>query len=272
MNMAARAILARKAATATAAIVSFCALLAPACAQTSDTAAPVSVATLQTPVPALIAFARAWDGVTSYSAMVTGFEQRGSDVQDLVFAYRFRKASSVTMRVIKGPNTGVTLTWDGGSTMQATRGGGLFAALFKRTIALHDPLVETIRGSSLDQLSYGAMLTHAEQTPGTISEAAGEPIDAITTESLTLVPNNPSVDGGFTREAIEISTATNLPIRIVAYEGNTLVRQFDFSDIKPAATRASFFRSSVNSAYCCFVVTAMPPARHEYLRSSSSAL
>jgi hypothetical protein len=56
------------------------------------------------------------------------------------------------VRVIKGPNAGVTLKWDGGTTAQATRGGGLFAALFKRTISLQDPLVTTIRGSSMDEL------------------------------------------------------------------------------------------------------------------------
>jgi hypothetical protein len=102
--------------------------------------------------PALAAFPRAGDGVTAYRATVTIFEQQAADVQNIVFEYRFRKPSSFLVRVIKGPNAGVTLKGDGGTTVQATRGGGLFAALFKQTLPLHNPLVTTIRGSSIDEL------------------------------------------------------------------------------------------------------------------------
>ena len=40
------------------------------------------------------------------------------------------------------------LTWDGGAMVVAWRGLGL-AAMFKRTLSLHDPLVTTLRGSSM---------------------------------------------------------------------------------------------------------------------------
>lgn len=183
--------------------------------------------------PALEAFARAWAGVTAYSATLTFFEQKGTSVQDTVIEYSFRKPSSVTVRIIAGRNAGVTLTWDGGATVEATRGRGLFAALFKRTIALHDPLMTSIRGSSIDELSYGAILAHAEQTEGELSEAPGDTIDGTSTESLSLVPRTPAADTGFSRESIEISTATQLPIRIRAYEGAQLVRKIDFSNVNP---------------------------------------
>jgi outer membrane lipoprotein-sorting protein len=184
------------------------------------------------PIPALAAFARAWDGVTAYSATVTVFEQKGAAVQNVVFDYTFRKPSSFTVRVIKGPNAGVTLQWDGGAAVQATRGGGLFAALFKRSIPLHDPLVTTIRGSSIDELSFGAILVHSEQTPGTVSVNPGEPIGGTATESLSLIPRDPAADAAFTRETIDLSAATHLPVRVEAYEGTTLVRRIDFSSVK----------------------------------------
>jgi hypothetical protein len=185
------------------------------------------------PPPALEAFARAWDGVTAYRAKVSVFAVKGAAVQNVVFNYTFRKPSSFVVRVIEGPNAGVTLTWDGGPTVTATRGGGLFAALFKRTIPLHDPLVTTIRGSSIDQLSYGAILAHAEQTPGTLAQSPGEPIAGTATQALSLVPADPAADAGLSREVIEISPATQLPIRIEGYEGTTLVRKIDFSDVRP---------------------------------------
>jgi hypothetical protein len=185
------------------------------------------------PPPALEAFASAWNGVTAYHAKVTVFDEKGTDAQDIAFNYTFRKPSSFTVHVIEGPNAGVTLTWDGGPTVQATRGGGLFAALLKRTIPLHDPLVTTIRGASMDQLSYGAILAHAEQTPGTLAQIAGEPIAGTATQALLLVPSDPAVDAGLSREIIDISTATQLPIRVEGYEGSTLVRKIDFSDVQP---------------------------------------
>lgn len=116
------------------------------------------------PPPALQTFAQAWNGLTAYTAHVSVFSEKGSDAENIVFNYDFRKPSSFTVHIIQGPNAGATLSGDGGPTVQATRGNGFFAALFKRTIPLHDPLVTTIRGASLDQLSFGAILAHAEQT------------------------------------------------------------------------------------------------------------
>jgi outer membrane lipoprotein-sorting protein len=192
--------------------------------------APTAPATVP---PALEAFARAWDGVTAYRATVSVFAAKGSDVQNLSFTYSFHKPSSFTVHVIDGPNAGVTLTWDGGTTVQASRGRGLFAALLKRTIPLHDPLVTTIRGASMNQLSYGAILAHTEQTPGDLTQGPGETIAGVPTQTLSLVPNDPASDAGLSREVIDISTLTQLPIRIEGYEGDKLVRKIDFTDVRP---------------------------------------
>ncbi len=105
----------------------------------------------------LDAFAAAWAPITAYTATVAVFEQQGTQVQHVVFDYSFRKPSSVTVHVLAGPNAGVTLAWDGGTNVVAQPWLGL-AALFKRTLSLHDPLATTIRGSSIDQLSFAAIL------------------------------------------------------------------------------------------------------------------
>ncbi len=178
------------------------------------------------------AFARAWDGVASYSTRVTLFERKGENVQNIVMDYEFRKPSSFTVHVIDGPNKGVILNWNGGTTVYATRGRGLFGNLFKKKFSLHDPSITTIRGSSFDELSYGAILTHIKNTPGTLSEGAEESIGDIAAQSISLTPQNSSLDAGFTREVIDISTATHFPVRVQGYDGTTLVRQIVFSDIK----------------------------------------
>ncbi len=206
----------------------------PGTAPTTNRTTATSLPTTPTAAPpALVAFARAWDTVTAYSATVSVFAAKGSDVQNLSFTYSFRKPSSFTVHVIDGPNAGVTLTWDGGPTVRASRGRGLFAALLKREIPLHDPLVTTIRGASMDQLSYGAILAHTEQTPGDLTQSPGEAIAGVPTQMLSLVPNEPASDAGLSREVIDISTLTQLPIRIEGYEGGRLVRKIDFTDVQP---------------------------------------
>jgi hypothetical protein len=198
----------------------------------SSPAASLTPPPAQSPrAPAWAAFERAWADISSYNATITTFEQEGAQVQNWVFDYTFHKPSSATAHYNTGPNAGVTAVWNGGDTVVAHRGGG-FLALFKRTFALHDPIVTTIRGSSIDQLSFGAILAHGNGTAGTISESPGPTILSVPTASVTLVPSAPAADAGLTEEVIDISTLTNLPIRVLGYDGATLVRQVDFSNVR----------------------------------------
>jgi hypothetical protein len=208
----------------------------PASAQPQNTVADAVAA--GTPSPwapsprpaAWVAFQRAWANISSYSATATSFEQAGAQVQNWVFDYTFHKPSSATVHYNTGPNAGVTGVWNGGDTVVAHRGGLL--ALFKRTFSLHDPIVTTIRGSSIDQLSFEAILEHGNSTAGTVSESSGPTILGVPTAAVILVPDSPAADAGLTREVIDISTLTDLPIRLLAYDGATLVRQIDFSNIR----------------------------------------
>ena len=113
----------------------------------------------------------------------------------------------------------------------AHHGSGL-AAMFKKTVSLHDPLVTTLQGSSIDQLSFGAILAHGQEAAGTLSETPGDTIDGVTTNAVTLTVADPSTNGGLTREVVELSTLTNLPLRVLGYEGAELVRKVDFSNVK----------------------------------------
>ena len=179
---------------------------------------------------ALVAFDHAWQGVTAYSATITVFEQKGSQTQNMTFDYHFTKPSILALRVVAGANKGATLAWNGGKTVVVRRGSG-FLSLFRKTVPLNDPMVETIRGSTINQLSFGAILAHSGQ-PGALSEAHGEVIDGVATESVTLVPTSPPADADLTREVIEISSATHFPLRILGYEGATLVRKIDIAEVR----------------------------------------
>ncbi len=181
------------------------------------------------------AFASAWASINGYSARVAIFDQKGSQSQNLLFDYTFQKPSNVTVDIITGPNAGINLAWDGGTSVVAHHGSGL-AAMFKRTVSLHDPLVTTLQGSSIDQLSFGAILAHGQQAAGTLSATPGETIDGIATNAVTLTVADPATNAGLTREVVELSTLTNLPMRVLGYEGSTLVRRVDFSNVKLRAS------------------------------------
>jgi len=185
----------------------------------------------RTQPPAWVAFRRAWAGIVGYSATVTIFEKKGAQVQHVVFEYNFRKPSSATVHVVQGPNAGVTLVWNGGSTMAAHRGSG-FMAQFKRTMSLHDPLATTIRGSSIDQLSFGAILAHAQQTAGAVSQNRGPLIGGVATDAVKLIPAASVRNAGLTHEVVDISKSTHFPMRVLGYDRGMLVRRIDFSNVK----------------------------------------
>lgn len=185
----------------------------------------------RTPPPAWVAFSRSWAGIAGYSTKIKVFERKGARVQNVAFDYHFRKPSSATVRVLQGPNAGVTLVWNGESTMEAHRGSG-FIAQFKKKMSLHDPLATTIRGSSIDQLSFGAILMHARGTAGTVSQARGPVIGGVATDAVRLIPTTSISNTGLTYEIVDISKATHFPLRVLGYEGRTLVRRIDFLDVK----------------------------------------
>jgi len=209
------------------------ALFAVACASfwvMAGGAAPLSAGPSHSSA-ALTAFKNAWTAVTAYNATITVFEQDGIKVQNVVFKYTFRKPSTVTVDVVGGPNNGVSLLWTGGTTVSAHRGSGA-VGLFKKTLSLHDRQVTTIRGSSIDELSLGNVLAHAQRTPGKISQARGPTINDVATDAVTLIPARPASDYGYTREVIEISRVSHFPLRVLGYLGSTLVRKIDFVDLK----------------------------------------
>jgi hypothetical protein len=179
--------------------------------------------------PALDAFAHALNGVTAYNVTITIFEQTTTRAQNMVFDYHFTKPSSVAVRVVAGANTGARLSWEGGTTVLVRRGSGLLS-LLRKTVPLHDSLVTTIRGSTVDELGYGAILAH-DQQPGLLSQAPGDVINGVPTDAVTLIPSDPAADAHLTREVIEISRTTHLPTRILGYEGSMLARKIDFTNV-----------------------------------------
>jgi outer membrane lipoprotein-sorting protein len=182
------------------------------------------------PPAAIVAFERAWNRVKTYDTTIAVFERQGTQTQNMTLDYSFTQPSKIEVRVLAGANKGARLEWGGGDTVLVRRGSGLLSML-KKTVSLHDPIVTTIRGSTINQLGFGEILGHSRQ-PGVLTETRGDVIDGVATEKVTLIPTHPLADGHLTREVIELSTKTHFPARILGYEGQTLVRTIDFTDIR----------------------------------------
>lgn len=221
----------------TACVMLACGWMTPTRLAAQSMPSPTSTAAGQSPVPSdrsaralLDQFSAAWAAVTAYTTTIVVAERSNTQVQNVVLDYTFRKPSSVTVHVNAGPNAGVTMVWEGGTTVVAHRGSGL-AALFKKTLSLHDPQAMTIRGSSIDQLSFGAILAHAQQEAGHLTETTQSAIDGVSVDAVTLMPADAAANGGLTREIVELSPNMHLPVRVLGYDGATLVRQIDFTKV-----------------------------------------
>jgi hypothetical protein len=193
--------------------------------------APLPAQPIQPAPAAWIAFQTAWANDTAYTATVAMMERDGTQEQNSVLDYTFQKPANATVHFVAGTDAGVTVVWNGGETVIAHRGAGLMA-MFKKSFPLHDPQVTTIRGSSIDQLSFAAFIAHARDTPGIVTEDAGPTILNVPTVAVTLIPASPAVDTGLTREVIDLAVTTNLPLRVLGYVQDTLVREIDFTNIQ----------------------------------------
>jgi len=68
---------------------------------------------------------------------------------------------------------------------------------------------------------------------------SGEVINGVATEAVKLVATTSVSNTGLTVEVVEISKTTHLPVRVLGYEGRTLVRRIDFSNVKLAPNPSS---------------------------------
>src|SRR5947209_4421713 len=118
--------------------------------------------------PDLSQFADSWSKLQGYSATVQLFEMKNGSRQDAVYDYTFRKPQSIDMVVKQGDNSGATVAWDGGTSATASK-SGMFGIRMSKSVALNDPLISSLRGYTIADLGFGAILAHAQSVGGTLS-------------------------------------------------------------------------------------------------------
>ncbi|MGH7714541.1 MAG: hypothetical protein ACREML_00965 [Vulcanimicrobiaceae bacterium] len=146
---------------------------------------------------ALSNFADAWAKVNDYTCQITTHETAGADVQDRTYAYAFKKPHSARSEITAGPGKGAKLAWTGGTSR-----------------------VMSLRGDTLESISFASILAWYQDNKGTLSESTTDTILGVPIDTVTLLIANPSANRDVSKDVLYISRVTHLPVRRVRYEGS----------------------------------------------------
>jgi outer membrane lipoprotein-sorting protein len=174
---------------------------------------------------ALARFSAAWDQVNTYACTITAREVSGSRVQDRVYQMWFRKPHMSRMDITGGDGRGSAVVWDGGDKVYGHQGG--FLAMFKKHLDLHDRLATTVRGTTVAEASFGALLDHIKGLKGATVDAVADTDKTRITISVT----DPSADNNVTKELMVLGS-NNLPVEYDQWEGDAQVKHITYSEVK----------------------------------------
>ena len=201
------------------ALVVLCAALAGA-TSTSDAASTSSASSGET---SLAKFAAVWDELNSYTCSLSAHEVLGTRVQDRSYNFVFRKPYDTKMDITGGDGKGGAAVWHGGDTLRGHQGG--FLSFVKLNLNIHDGRATSIRGTTIAQANYGAILDHVKSLKGTVEASA---VDNGTAIDFS-VPD-PSSDESVTKERVVLAS-NGLPSEYEQWEGDTLVRRVVYTDV-----------------------------------------
>ena len=178
---------------------------------------------------ALAAFSNAWDGLRTYTCTITAHEVQGSNVQDRVYHASFMRPNNLRMDIVGGAGKGGAAIWSGGDTVYGHQGG--FLSFIKLHLNIHDSKAVSLRGTTIAQASFGALLQR-------FKDMKTSSLDAKTTNSETTVTAqvlDPASNQGVTSEVL-ILGADHLPVEYDQYTGTQNVNHVRYSEYKGNVT------------------------------------
>lgn len=176
---------------------------------------------------ALARFAQAWADVHTYRCRVIEHEVKGSQVQDRVYRLAFSRPHDVLMQIVQGDGRGGVAVWHGGSRVEGHRGGLL--SFVHLNLDIHNPLATTLRGTTIAQADFGALLDHLRHLQREGAALGVGRQDGRTT--LVAKPDDPAADGGVTRETLVLG-ANHLPVEYEQQIDGRTVRRVRYRDVR----------------------------------------
>ena len=179
---------------------------------------------------AIASFDEAFGRIHDYTVTVTAHEVRGGDVQDRVYHYWFMKPHFGKIEIASGAGSGGGGVWTGGDQVSGHQGG--FLSHFHLKVGLHDGRATSLRGYTIPDGLIQNEVDKYRESKGELTQRNGPVIAGTPTDMVELRPANPSDAGGVTRMDIFLSKTTHMPLRQVRYQGDQVVAEETFSELK----------------------------------------
>lgn len=180
--------------------------------------------------PAVAAFDDAFAKVNDYTVTVRAHETKGDRIQDRTYKYWFKRPSFAKTLIVAGDGNGSGGVWTGGDKVSGHQGGMLSFVHLK--VDLHDGRATSLRGYTIPEGLLQNQVDQYRSVKGELSQRVGPPIDGAATDEVDLKVADPAQYGGVTRMTIYLSKDTHFPVRQVRYEGEKIVTDETFLDLK----------------------------------------
>lgn len=180
--------------------------------------------------PAIAAFDEAFAKVNDYTVTVRSHEVKGDRTQDRTYHYWFKRPNLAKTLIVSGDGNGSGGVWNGGDKVSGHQGGMLSFIHLK--VDLHDGRATSLRGYTIPQGLLQNEVDKYKDIKGELSQRGGPTIDGVATDEIDLKIADPPANDNITRAAIYLSKQTHFPVRQVRWEGDKIVADTMFSELK----------------------------------------
>jgi outer membrane lipoprotein-sorting protein len=180
--------------------------------------------------PAISAFDEAFAKVNDYTVTVKAHEVKGDQTQDRVYHYAFKRPNLAKTDIVQGDKAGSGGVWNGGTQVH----GHIRLAFLTvgRRVDLHDPQATSLRGYTIPEGLVQNEVDNYKDIKGELTQRSGPEIDGIATDEIDLKIADPSANDGITSAKLFLNKQTHWPVRQVRYEGDKIVADETFLDLK----------------------------------------
>jgi outer membrane lipoprotein-sorting protein len=180
--------------------------------------------------PAIAAFEQAFAKVDDYTVTVHAHEMKGNRIQDRTYRYSFKRPNMVKADIIAGDGSGNGGVWRGGNLVN----GHIRIAFITvhKTVDVHDGRATSLRGYTIPEGLLQNQIEKYVKTGGRLVQRDGPVLDGVATDEVELTIDDPAANDNITRAVLYLSKSTHFPVRQVRYEGNKMVADETFIDLK----------------------------------------
>lgn len=180
--------------------------------------------------PAITAFDDAFAKVNDYTLTVHAHEVKGDRTQDRTYQYWFKRPTLAKTLIVSGDGRGSGGVWNGGDTVSGHQGGMLSFIHLK--VSVHDSRATSLRGYTIPEGLLQTQVNRYKAAAGQLTQRDGPALDGVPTDEVDLKMSDPASQDNISRAVLYFSKATHFPVRQVRYEGDKVVADESFNDLK----------------------------------------